>query len=88
MSKRREIDLTAGVDRECRRRVRAPRRREHVAGVDDHRVVRARGGERDSDGMGEIRIYKRGRTTGRDEIVELVPGRRFAYRALSGLPTA
>jgi hypothetical protein len=40
-----------------------------------------------ADGIGEIRIYKRGRTIGRDEIVELVPGRRFAYRALSGLPT-
>jgi hypothetical protein len=38
------------------------------------------------DGIGEIRIYRRGRTTGRDQIVELVPGRRFAYRALSGLP--
>jgi hypothetical protein len=39
------------------------------------------------DGVGEIRIYKRGRTTGRDQIAEMVPGRRFAYRALSGLPT-
>ena len=38
------------------------------------------------DGIGEIRIYRLGRTTGRDQIVELVPGRRFAYRALSGLP--
>jgi hypothetical protein len=38
------------------------------------------------DGIGEIRIYRLGRTTGRDQIVELVPERRFAYRALSGLP--
>jgi hypothetical protein len=38
------------------------------------------------DGIGEIRIYRRGRTTGRDQIVEQVPGRRFAYRSLSGLP--
>jgi hypothetical protein len=38
------------------------------------------------DGVGEIRIHRRGRTTGRDQIVELVPGRRFAYRSLSGLP--
>jgi hypothetical protein len=38
------------------------------------------------DGIGEIRIHRLGRTTGRDQIVELVPGRRFAYRSLSGLP--
>ena len=39
-----------------------------------------------ADGVGEIRIHRRGRTTGRDQVVELVPGRRFAYRSLSGLP--
>lgn len=38
------------------------------------------------EGVGAIRVYHRGRTTGRDETVELVPGRRFAYRSLSGLP--
>jgi uncharacterized protein (TIGR02246 family) len=48
------------------------------------------GHERDGDpppeGVGAIRRYRRGRTVGRDETVELRPGRRFAYRSLSGLP--
>jgi Polyketide cyclase / dehydrase and lipid transport len=38
------------------------------------------------EGVGAIRRNRRGRVTGRDEIVEIVPGRRFAYRSLSGLP--
>ena len=38
------------------------------------------------EGVGAIRVNRRGRTTGRDEITELVPGRRFGYRSLSGLP--
>jgi hypothetical protein len=39
------------------------------------------------EGVGAIRVNKRGRTTGRDEILELVPDRRFKYAGLSGLPT-
>jgi Polyketide cyclase / dehydrase and lipid transport len=31
-------------------------------------------------------VFRRGRTTGRDQIVELVPGRRLGYVSLSGLP--
>ena len=38
------------------------------------------------DGIGAIWIFRRGRVTGRDQIVELIPGRRFDYRHLSGLP--
>ena len=36
--------------------------------------------------VGEVRRLTKGRTVGRDETIELVPGRRFAYRGLSGLP--
>jgi hypothetical protein len=43
-------------------------------------------GEASPDGIGEIRVQRRGRTTGRDQVTELVRGRRYAYRALSGLP--
>lgn len=35
---------------------------------------------------GAIRIFRKGRVTGRDQVVEMIPGRRFAYRHLSGLP--
>ena len=38
------------------------------------------------DGLGEIRVFRTGRTTSREEVVELVPGRRFSYTLLSGLP--
>jgi len=38
------------------------------------------------EGVGAIRVLRRGRTTGRDEIVEVVPDRRLSYRSLSGLP--
>ena len=37
-------------------------------------------------GVGEVRRLTRGRTVGRDETTELVPGTRFAYRSLGGLP--
>jgi uncharacterized protein YndB with AHSA1/START domain len=37
------------------------------------------------EGVGAIRVFKRGRVTGRDEIVELVPGRRLGYVSISGL---
>jgi hypothetical protein len=37
------------------------------------------------EGVGAIRVFRRGRTTGRDEIVEIVPDRRLAYVSLSGL---
>jgi uncharacterized protein YndB with AHSA1/START domain len=38
------------------------------------------------EGVGAIRVFRTGRTTSREEIVELVPGRRLSYALLSGLP--
>ena len=38
------------------------------------------------EGVGAIRRNRRGRVTGRDELIEVVPPRRFAYRSLSGVP--
>ena len=31
-------------------------------------------------------MFGRGRTTGRDEVREVVPDRRFAYASISGMP--
>ena len=45
-----------------------------------------RPGDPPPEGVGAIRVFRRGRTTGRDQIVEIVPGRRFGYASLSGLP--
>jgi hypothetical protein len=45
-----------------------------------------RTGEPPPEGVGAIRVNRRGRTTGRDQIVEVVPGCRFAYVSLSGVP--
>jgi hypothetical protein len=45
-----------------------------------------RAGDPPPEGVGAIRVFHRGRTTGRDQIVEIVPGRRFGYVSLSGLP--
>lgn len=36
--------------------------------------------------LGSIRVFRTGRTVSREEVVELVPGRRFSYALLSGLP--
>jgi Polyketide cyclase / dehydrase and lipid transport len=38
------------------------------------------------EGVGAIRVLRTGRYTMREEIVELVPERRFSYALLSGLP--
>lgn len=45
-----------------------------------------RSGAGEPEGIGAIRIFRRGRTTGRDQITELVPGRRFGYRNVAGIP--
>ncbi len=45
-----------------------------------------REGDPPPEGVGAVRIFRRGRTTGRDQIVEVVPDCRFAYLSLSGLP--
>ena len=45
-----------------------------------------RPGDPPPEGPGAIRVFRRGRTTGRDQIVEVVADRRFGYVSLSGLP--
>jgi hypothetical protein len=45
-----------------------------------------RAGVGEPEGVGAIRIFRKGRVTGRDEVAELVPDRCFGYRHLSGLP--
>jgi hypothetical protein len=37
-------------------------------------------------GVGSVRLLTRGRIRGHDQVVELVPGKRFSYVHLSGLP--
>lgn len=38
------------------------------------------------EGVGAIRVFRTGLVTSREQIVELVPGRRLGYVLLSGLP--
>lgn len=38
------------------------------------------------DGVGAIRVNHKGRTIGRDEVIELTANERFVYRSLSGVP--
>jgi uncharacterized protein YndB with AHSA1/START domain len=45
-----------------------------------------RQGPDEPEGVGAVRVFRGGRVTGRDEIAELVPERRFAYRHTSNLP--
>jgi hypothetical protein len=45
-----------------------------------------RPGDGGAEGVGAIRVFRRGRTTGRDQVLELVPDRRLRYASLSGLP--
>ena len=45
-----------------------------------------RQGDPPPEGVGAIRVFRRGRTTGRDQIVEVVPNRRLGYVSRSGLP--
>jgi Polyketide cyclase / dehydrase and lipid transport len=45
-----------------------------------------RPGADDPEGVGAVRLFRGGRVVGHDEIVELVPDRRFAYAHTSNLP--
>ena len=45
-----------------------------------------REGTGELEGVGAVRVLRGGRVVGRDEIVELVPDRRFAYKHTSNLP--
>jgi uncharacterized protein YndB with AHSA1/START domain len=44
-------------------------------------------GDPPPEGVGAIRVFRKGRTTGRDQILDLVPDRRISYATLSGVPT-
>jgi hypothetical protein len=52
--------------------------------IESSEIERPGAGER--EGLGAVRRYRRGRVVGHDEIVELVPNRRFAYAHTSSLP--
>jgi len=45
-----------------------------------------RPGADEPEGLGAVRVFRNGRVTGRDTIVELVPERRFSYTHVSSLP--
>jgi hypothetical protein len=45
-----------------------------------------RPGDTEPEGLGAVRLLRSGRVTGHDEIVELVPDRRFSYAHRSNLP--
>ncbi|HEV7897873.1 MAG TPA: SRPBCC family protein [Planosporangium sp.] len=44
-----------------------------------------RPGERAPEGLGAIRVFRTGRVTSREQVVELIPARRLSYALLSGL---
>src|SRR5262245_34746130 len=48
--------------------------------------VLERPGETEREGAGAIRIFKTGTVSSRELVVEAVPGRRYAYTMLSGMP--
>lgn len=52
--------------------------------IDSFELERA--GERVPEGVGAIRIFRRGKVAGRDQVAELILDRRFSYLHLSGLP--
>jgi hypothetical protein len=45
-----------------------------------------RPGADEREGVGAVRVFRSGRVTGRDTIVELVDGRRLSYTHVSSLP--
>jgi hypothetical protein len=45
-----------------------------------------REGAGEPEGLGAVRVFTKGRVIGRDEIVELIPERRFSYTNSSSLP--
>lgn len=44
-----------------------------------------REGEEEKEGLGAVRVFRTGRITSREQIVELVPDSRLGYALLSGL---
>jgi hypothetical protein len=45
-----------------------------------------RPGDPPPEGPGAIRVFRRGRTVGRDRLVDVAPAERLVYESLSGLP--
>jgi uncharacterized protein YndB with AHSA1/START domain len=45
-----------------------------------------REGDEAPEGVGAIRVFRRGRIASRERVVEAVPGRRLSYELLSGMP--
>jgi hypothetical protein len=43
-------------------------------------------GDGEPEGVGAVRIFRRGRVVGRDEILGFTPGSAFSYRHIKGLP--
>lgn len=52
--------------------------------IDSFHLERA--GEHEPEGVGAIRLFRKGRVTGRDQVAEVIPDRRFSYLHVSGLP--
>ena len=49
-------------------------------------VTLERAGEYSLEGVGAIRVNRRGRTVGRDQILKNVPNESFSYATISGVP--
>ena len=45
-----------------------------------------REGDPPPEGQGAIRVFRRGRTVGRDQLLDVAPAERLVYASLSGLP--
>lgn len=45
-----------------------------------------RPGEHEPEGLGAVRLFRQGRITGHDQIVELIQDRRFSYTHTSNIP--
>lgn len=45
-----------------------------------------RPGDDEREGIGAIRVFRTGTVTSRELVVDAVPGRRFSYTVLSGMP--
>ena len=84
--RRRQIDVTAhtNADAETVFRLLADGSTwPNWAPIDSFELERT--GDPPPEGVGAIRVFTRGRVIGRDEIVEVVPGRRLGYVSISGL---
>ena len=56
----------------------------HWAPIESFELERE--GDPPPEGRGAIRVFRRGRTVGRDQLVDVAPSERMVYASLSGLP--